>query len=174
MRRLGSVLYLIVLSAFSVFAERGTPSATTLTSPVTFLENKGQWDSEIIYKGNSMSTHVSMLKDGISFGQLGEVVVDADGNESNSCLVWNLRFVNPSKQLTVTGENGKPTRKQGADAETTMWFSTLDSVSNVINTSKSRTQTYVTRRHRKTRHRNRRKQPNPRSKSVVCFEISFT
>jgi len=44
------------------------------------------------------------------------------------------------KLLYLTGENGKPTRKQGADAETTMWFSTLDSVSNVINTSKSRIQ----------------------------------
>ncbi|MBS1537062.1 MAG: hypothetical protein JST20_04875 [Bacteroidetes bacterium] len=42
------------------------------------------------------------------------------------------------KLLFLSGETGKAVRREGADEETSKWFSTLDSVSNVINSSKSR------------------------------------
>ena len=43
------------------------------------------------------------------------------------------------KLLFLSGEEkGKSVRREGADEETSKWFSTLDSVSNVINSSKSK------------------------------------
>jgi hypothetical protein len=42
------------------------------------------------------------------------------------------------KLLFLSGESGKPIRREGADEETAKWFGTLDSVSSVINSSKSR------------------------------------
>lgn len=74
--------------------------------PITFLENKGQWQEEILFKGTS-TTPVSFLKDGISFGQSCEEIHNPDGSESHPFIIWNLKFINPNKNVKITGVDGK-------------------------------------------------------------------
>ncbi|HEX5001687.1 MAG TPA: gliding motility-associated C-terminal domain-containing protein [Bacteroidia bacterium] len=96
-------LLLTVLSlSLSLAEESILPSA----SPVTFLQNNGQWQSEILFKGTSTSP-VSFLKDGISFGQSRKESIDSGKNDSFPFIVWNLKFVDPGKACKVTGVNGK-------------------------------------------------------------------
>ena len=92
-----AIYYLI---SNSVWAENKMTS-----SPVTFLQNKGQWQQEILYKGTS-STPVSFLKDGISFAHSGKEIKNYDGSENHPFVVWNMKFVKSNKDVHVSGLNG--------------------------------------------------------------------
>jgi len=92
------LLTLILLDSAAAWAfDRPAPS------PVTFLKNKGQWQKEILYQGTSTSTNVYFLNDGLSFGQSGEEIENADGTEDHPYMVWNLKFINPHKNLKISG-----------------------------------------------------------------------
>ena len=95
------VLFLLFLSTWVVAEERRD-------SEVTFLENKGQWQKEILFQGTSLSPNVYFMKDGLSFGTSGEEIESEDKeDEEHPYLVWNMKFVNPDAGLSVQGINGK-------------------------------------------------------------------
>ncbi|MEO8146344.1 MAG: T9SS type A sorting domain-containing protein [Bacteroidia bacterium] len=73
----------------------------------SFLQNKGQWQKEILFKGSSASTNVYFLKDGLSFAEVGEEVENPDGSEDYPFLVWNMKFVNPNPAMEISGVGGK-------------------------------------------------------------------
>lgn len=75
------------------------------TAPVAFLENKGQWDNAILYKSNSTSGNVYLLKDGLSFSQMG--IVDEEKEQHTPFLVWNMKFISPDPNLQIEGKSGK-------------------------------------------------------------------
>jgi beta-propeller repeat-containing protein len=79
-------------------------------SPVTFIKNKGQWNADILYQGTSTAINVYFLEDGLSFAEPGEEEEDSTGTETYSCLVWNMKFVNPSPAMNVIEENENETR----------------------------------------------------------------
>ncbi len=81
---------------------------------------------------NEKAQYAAMLDMTVQKDSLNDVMADATATINE---VYD-------KLLFLTGENGKSLRRSGTsdDAETSVWFSTLDSVSNVINTSKSRIQ----------------------------------
>jgi hypothetical protein len=76
-------------------------------SPVTFLKNNGQWNSDILFQGTSTLKNVYFLRNGLSFGQPGKEVENADGTEDHPFLVWNMKFVNPKTDLMVSGTGEK-------------------------------------------------------------------
>ncbi len=75
------------------------------SSPVKFIQNKGQWENEILFKGTS-TTPVAFLIDGISFAQSGEEYTNTDGFEEHPFVVWNMKFLNHSKGTNLRGLNG--------------------------------------------------------------------
>lgn len=83
---------------------------------------------EIVKLQNEKAQYAEMLALGNQKDSLMEVM-------ENSTSTINEVY---DKLLFLSGENGKPVRREGADEETAKWFGTLDSVSNVINASKSR------------------------------------
>ncbi len=87
---------------------------------------------EIVKMQNEKAQYAAMLDMTVQKDSLNDVMADATATINE---VYD-------KLLFLTGENGKSLRKTGSvdDAETAVWFSTLDSVSNVINSSKSRIQ----------------------------------
>lgn len=87
---------------------------------------------EIVKMQNEKAQYAAMLDMTVQKDSLNDVMADATATINE---VYD-------KLLYLTGENGKSGLKHGAaeDAETSVWFSTLDSVSNVINSSKSRIQ----------------------------------
>jgi|GEM_PF-1377211 len=101
------VLYFLPLLS-SMAQPAGHASASF--SPVTFLVNKGQWKPDILYQGNSTSTHVYLMQDGLSFAQPGEETEDSSGHDIYPYLVWNMKFINPSPSLSVSGNDGKPSK----------------------------------------------------------------
>ena len=72
-------------------------------SSVVFLENKGQWQQEILYRGNAGDAHVSFLRDGLSFAQF-------TGSKSAEGYpvyqVWNLRYHGVNGDAAVKGNSG--------------------------------------------------------------------
>jgi len=77
------------------------------SSPVTFIENKGQWQKEILFQGTSLSPNVYFMNDGLSFGISGKEIENEEGEEEYPYEVWNMKFVNPNTQLSIQGMNGK-------------------------------------------------------------------
>lgn len=75
-------------------------------SKITFLENKGQWDSRILYKATSDGQNVSLLRDGISFS-----VADAykKNPQDRTVYVWNLKFQDTNPESKIVAENGRET-----------------------------------------------------------------
>lgn len=91
----------------SIHAEAGSSATNSFgnNSPVTFIKNQGQWIPEIIYKGTSTATSVSLLNDGISFCNAGEEIENPDGSEVHTYYVWNLRFLSTTGSIITEGEN---------------------------------------------------------------------
>ncbi|MBK9249948.1 MAG: hypothetical protein IPM69_18040 [Ignavibacteria bacterium] len=85
---------------------------------------------EIVKMQNEKAQYAAMLEMSVQKDSLNDVMADATATINE---VYD-------KLLYLTGENGKPVHRQGSEAETAVWFSTLDSVSNVINSSKTRIQ----------------------------------
>src|SRR6185369_5415086 len=83
---------------------------------------------EIVKLQNEKAQYAEMLALGNQKDSLMEVM-------ENSTSTINEVY---DKLLFLSGEKGKPVRREGADEETAKWFGTLDSVSSVINASKSR------------------------------------
>ncbi len=83
---------------------------------------------EIVKLQNEKAQYAEMLALGSQKDSLMEVM-------ENSTSTINEVY---DKLLFLSGESGKTIRREGADEETAKWFGTLDSVSNVINASKSR------------------------------------
>lgn len=77
-------------------------SNNSTPSPVTFLENKGQWIDKILYEGKSTSTHIYLLNDGISFAQSTPGKI-----EDRIIQVWNMRFLNMNSKVKVHGNDSK-------------------------------------------------------------------
>src|SRR5688500_12635362 len=78
------------------------------STALTFLQNKGQWNSDILYQVVNSSMHVYLLEDRLSFTLQGEEVEDENGNDIYPFLVWNMRFMNVSDHMKISGEQGKP------------------------------------------------------------------
>lgn len=79
-------------------------------SPVTFLQNKGQLNNDILFQSISTSVNVYFLRDGLSFALPGEEEEDSTGKEAYSCLVWNMKFANASPLMNITGKNEQQTK----------------------------------------------------------------
>src|SRR6187401_3077861 len=92
---------------FLTVSKSGAVEPIDKQSPVTFIENSGQWQKEILFKGNFTSTHVTFLRNGISFAQPGEEVHNPDGSEDYPYIVWNMKFADYSSKVKVTGAQGK-------------------------------------------------------------------
>ena len=75
----------------------------SLKTEVSFLENKGQWPNEILFKSEASATNVYLLKDGLSFAQRKPI---SNGLSNYSMLVWNMRYLNTNQHIHVTGEDG--------------------------------------------------------------------
>lgn len=103
MRKLKLQFFILCLfSTINLSAYSEAPES----SQVTFLQNKGQWQPEIFYKGISTLTSVSFLKSGLSFSQSGEIH-NPDGTEEYQSLVWNMKFIKSNQNVQIEGENRK-------------------------------------------------------------------
>ncbi len=103
-----SFMFYILLIPFCMFNfQTLSASGRNSGSPGSFLQNKGQWQNEILYRGHTNGHNVYFLKDGLSFAQIGEEVENEDGSEVYPSLVWNMKFVNsnPSKKITAIDES---------------------------------------------------------------------
>lgn len=75
--------------------------------PVSFRKNMGQWNSNILYQGNSpgWDANVYFLKNGLSFGfkRPGSPpqIEEEDAPENIEFLVWNLHFKNALQNISV-------------------------------------------------------------------------
>jgi len=80
----------------------GTPGSGN--SPVTFLQNKGQWPDNILYQATSVPLNVYFMSDGLSFAQLGEEE-DSTGQDVYSYIVWNMNFLNTNSDMIINGDS---------------------------------------------------------------------
>lgn len=71
---------------------------------ITFRENKGQWNSDILYTGQFSNTNISFLKNGISFGYVEQIQTkNTDGRKFDSkSMVWNMKFNNANPNVFIT------------------------------------------------------------------------
>jgi gliding motility-associated-like protein len=99
---LRSLLFLLSLTCFETASGI---NSTGSTGTVSFLQNKGQWNEQILFHASTGNTNIQLLKNAISFSQ---VRGDIDENEGQ-LLVWNMQFLNASSILTISGNGGKPT-----------------------------------------------------------------
>ena len=58
------ILIVFLIESFHVIAANESENSFGKNSPVTFIKNEGQWIPEIVYKGSSTGTSVSLLNDG--------------------------------------------------------------------------------------------------------------
>ena len=82
------------------------PLAINSISPnpsVTFLENNGQWPSEIIYQAMSVSTNAYLMKEGLSFAQK----LKGDLAKEQSTIVWNMKFHHMNTDAFIDGSRGR-------------------------------------------------------------------
>ncbi|MBK9525101.1 MAG: T9SS type A sorting domain-containing protein [Bacteroidetes bacterium] len=102
-----SICFRIILSGITLLLLICQEQIKAASSPVTFLQNGGQWDSTILFSGQSTATRVAFLREGLSFSQSGEEVELPDGTEDYPFIVWNMKFVEPSTSLNISGTEGK-------------------------------------------------------------------
>lgn len=97
------ILIVFLIESFHVIAANESENSFGKNSPVTFIKNEGQWIPEIVYKGSSTGTSVSLLNDGLSFCNPGEEIENPDGTEVHTYYVWNLKFLNVASPASIVG-----------------------------------------------------------------------
>ncbi|HYV91352.1 MAG TPA: hypothetical protein VE978_06200, partial [Chitinophagales bacterium] len=103
---LTTILTMTQLSKHRLFAAETPNVIRSENSPVTFLENHGQWPDNILYQSTATPINVYFMKDGLSFAKSGEEVVNGEEEEEYSYLVWNMKFLNTSAEMLISGEDG--------------------------------------------------------------------
>ena len=97
------LLFFVIYLLFSTYPLRAVEFVSN-GSPVTFLENKGQWNFDILYKCLSASTNISLLNNGLSFSQR---LKGENGTNYGSAIVWNMKFKNSNANLQIQADSGK-------------------------------------------------------------------
>ncbi|MEO5569482.1 MAG: hypothetical protein ABIT08_06155, partial [Bacteroidia bacterium] len=100
-------IFTLLIALFSCTLCKLSASDRIANPSESFLKNKGQWQKEILYRGNTNSTNIFFLKDGLSFAQMGEEIEKPDGSEEYPCLVWNMKFINTNPAMKISALNGK-------------------------------------------------------------------
>lgn len=72
---------------------------TIAKSPIGFTKNMGQWDNNILYKGDVLGLNISYLKNGLSFG------FRRNTNARHEQLVWNQVFEGMNSNAEIIGES---------------------------------------------------------------------
>lgn len=70
----------------------------------TFIQNNGQWDATVLFKGSFKNQHVWITKNGVVFDHYS---VKPTGNTNG--FVHSMKFKNGSKQISAIGETLLPT-----------------------------------------------------------------
>ena len=104
------ILFLSIVFSINLFASNQSETSDSSESPVTFVQNKGQWPTQILYQGTSTENQVYFMRDGLSFGQTRKKSERINSEPENSYLVWNMKFLNPDPSAQISGEVGKESR----------------------------------------------------------------
>ncbi len=100
-----------MLSSFPASPKKSAQPLRTPVTPVTFIENKGQWEPGILYKATSTNVYVCFLKNGLSFTQFNDEREEEEENlNADSIVVWNMKFISPSSALEVSAGKGNESK----------------------------------------------------------------
>jgi len=86
--------------------------------PVSFRENRGQWDPRVLYRGAASGAQISFLRDGMSFAFSRAVEGESrlsgrprpDSLSEREYLVWNLRFEGAEPESDVVADGRRASR----------------------------------------------------------------